>query len=88
MPVSAAEGSHLQDFTSHWASWLAVALFVVAYSFVIAEEALHLRKSKPVMFAVLAMQPAMDQGQWLLVTLTAGVGGSPCYRLDRPPGWR
>ncbi|MGB5537180.1 MAG: sodium:proton antiporter NhaD, partial [Thiogranum sp.] len=30
----------------------------------------------PVMFAVLAMQPAMDQGQWLLVTLTAGVGGS------------
>lgn len=30
----------------------------------------------PVMFAVLAMEPAMDQGQWLLVTLTAGVGGS------------
>jgi len=30
----------------------------------------------PVMFAVLAMQPDMDQGQWLLVTLTAGVGGS------------
>jgi CheY-like chemotaxis protein len=30
----------------------------------------------PVMFAVLAMQPAMDHGQWLLVTLTAGVGGS------------
>jgi Na+/H+ antiporter NhaD/arsenite permease-like protein len=30
----------------------------------------------PVMFAVLAMQPDMDLGQWLLVTLTAGVGGS------------
>ena len=30
----------------------------------------------PVMFAVLSMQPTMDQGQWLLVTLTAGVGGS------------
>lgn len=30
----------------------------------------------PVMFAVLSMMPAMDQGQWLLVTLTAGVGGS------------
>jgi Na+/H+ antiporter NhaD/arsenite permease-like protein len=28
------------------------------------------------MFAVLAMEPAMDMGQWLLVTLTAGVGGS------------
>ncbi|NOR19253.1 MAG: sodium:proton antiporter [Xanthomonadales bacterium] len=30
----------------------------------------------PVMFAVLAMNPDMNQGQWLLVTLTAGVGGS------------
>lgn len=30
----------------------------------------------PVMFAVLAMEPDMSHGQWLLVTLTAGVGGS------------
>ena len=30
----------------------------------------------PVMFAVLTMQPDMNTGQWLLVTLTAGVGGS------------
>jgi NhaD family Na+/H+ antiporter len=30
----------------------------------------------PVMFAVLTMQPDMTVGQWLLVTLTAGVGGS------------
>ena len=30
----------------------------------------------PVMFAVLAMMPDMPVGQWLLVTLTAGVGGS------------
>ena len=30
----------------------------------------------PVMFAVLTMSPDMSQGQWLLVTLTAGVGGS------------
>jgi NhaD family Na+/H+ antiporter len=30
----------------------------------------------PVMFAVLTMMPDMSQGQWLLVTLTAGVGGS------------
>jgi len=30
----------------------------------------------PVMFAVLSMQPAMDELQWLLVTFTAGVGGS------------
>ncbi|WP_029408681.1 sodium:proton antiporter NhaD [Thiomicrorhabdus sp. Milos-T2] len=30
----------------------------------------------PVMFAVLTMNPDMSDGQWLLVTLTAGVGGS------------
>ena len=30
----------------------------------------------PVMFAVLTMSPDMSTGQWLLVTLTAGVGGS------------
>jgi Na+/H+ antiporter NhaD/arsenite permease-like protein len=30
----------------------------------------------PVMFAVLEMNPEMSHGQWLLVTLTAGVGGS------------
>lgn len=30
----------------------------------------------PVMFAVLTMQPDMSHFQWLLVTLTAGVGGS------------
>jgi Na+/H+ antiporter NhaD/arsenite permease-like protein len=28
------------------------------------------------MFAVLSMHPEMAHGQWLLVTLTAGVGGS------------
>jgi Na+/H+ antiporter NhaD/arsenite permease-like protein len=30
----------------------------------------------PIMFAVLTMDPVMSHGQWLLVTLTAGVGGS------------
>jgi len=30
----------------------------------------------PVMFAILSMSPEMDHYQWLLVTLTAGVGGS------------
>ncbi len=30
----------------------------------------------PVMFAVLTMHPDMSHGQWLLVTMTAGVGGS------------
>lgn len=30
----------------------------------------------PIMFAVLSIEPTMSHGQWLLVTLTAGVGGS------------
>ncbi len=30
----------------------------------------------PLTFAVLTMNPQMDHGQWLLITLTAGVGGS------------
>jgi Na+/H+ antiporter NhaD/arsenite permease-like protein len=30
----------------------------------------------PVMFAVLTMNPQMGLEQWLLITLTAGVGGS------------
>lgn len=30
----------------------------------------------PVMFAILSMNPDMDTYQWLLVTMTAGVGGS------------
>lgn len=30
----------------------------------------------PLTFAVLTMDPSMDTGQWLLVTLTVGVGGS------------
>ncbi len=30
----------------------------------------------PIMYAVLRMNPAMDHGQWLLITLACGVGGS------------
>ncbi|HHJ13074.1 MAG TPA: sodium:proton antiporter [Gammaproteobacteria bacterium] len=48
----AAGGSpQVQDFTTHWGGWLAVAIFVLAYALVIGEEALHLRKSKPTMVA-------------------------------------
>ncbi len=40
----------------------------------------------PVMFAVLSMNPDMPAGQWLLVTLTAGVGGS-LLSIGWPPAW-
>ncbi len=39
------------DLTTHWVGYTAIALFVAAYSLVIAEEFTHLRKSKPVILA-------------------------------------
>ena len=39
------------DLTQHWAGYLCLLIFVVAYGAVILEERLHLRKSKPVMVA-------------------------------------
>ncbi len=41
----------IMDLTSHWAGLTALVIFVVAYSLVIGEEVLHLRKSKPVIVA-------------------------------------
>jgi hypothetical protein len=49
------------DLTGHWAGRAALAIFAVAYAVVIAEETLHLRKSKPVMVAAGAI--------WALVAL-------------------
>jgi Na+/H+ antiporter NhaD/arsenite permease-like protein len=39
------------DLTGHWVGFAALAMFAVAYVLVIAEEAIHLRKSKPVVVA-------------------------------------
>jgi len=49
--LSFASGDNLQNFTGHWVGIICVIIFVFAYSLVIAEEAIHLRKSKPVMVA-------------------------------------
>ncbi len=47
----AADSGEIMDFTRHWAGFIALAIFFLAYSLVIAEEYLHLRKSKPVIVA-------------------------------------
>ena len=39
------------DFTTHWLGLTALVIFAVAYALVIAEEAIHLRKSNPVVVA-------------------------------------
>lgn len=44
-------GMHELDLTTHWAGYLSVLAFVLAYVLVIFEEATHMRKSKPVMLA-------------------------------------
>ena len=50
-PVWASEIPPHADLTVHWAGFVAVGLFVLAYALVIAEEHTHLRKSQPVMLA-------------------------------------
>ncbi|HKS88938.1 MAG TPA: sodium:proton antiporter NhaD, partial [Stellaceae bacterium] len=39
------------DLTGHWVGFAALAIFALAYALVIAEEAIHLRKSKPMVVA-------------------------------------
>lgn len=39
------------DLTQHWVGYTAIAIFVIAYLLVMAEEFTHLRKSKPVILA-------------------------------------
>lgn len=39
------------DLTAHWVGYTTIAIFVGAYLLVMAEEFIHLRKSKPVMLA-------------------------------------
>jgi len=46
--ANASEYSARVDLTSHWVGITALGLFFVAYLFVMAEEFIHLRKSKPV----------------------------------------
>ncbi|RTQ99891.1 sodium:proton antiporter NhaD [Halomonas nitroreducens] len=53
-------------YTGWDATWANVALGVIS----------AVVDNIPVMFAVLTMEPDMSHGHWLLITLTAGVGGS------------
>ena len=57
------------DLTSHWIGYTAIAIFVLAYSLVILEEQLHLRKSKPVLFAAGLI--------WILIAAYYNTQGMP-----------
>ena len=59
--------SHALDLSSHWVGYLCIGLFAVAYIFVVLEEVLELRKSKPMMLAAALIWVAIalvykDQG--------------------------
>ncbi len=61
--------SNLLDLTQHWVGYIALFLFVAAYVLVIFEEKLHLRKSKPVLFAAGVI--------WVLIAAYYGQKGLP-----------
>jgi Na+/H+ antiporter NhaD/arsenite permease-like protein len=60
---------HALDLTTHWIGFAALATFLAAYGAVMAEEALQLRKSQPVLLAAGAV--------WLLVGLAHAQAGTP-----------
>lgn len=77
-PVMAASGGEpvLQDFTASTIGFIAIGVFVLAYAFVISEEFLHLRKSKPVLVAAGVI--------WILVAIAYAATGdthTPTYQL-------
>ncbi len=65
--ISFASGEvKMLDLTAHWVGYASIAIFVLAYVLVIAEEEIHMRKSKPVMVAagiIWAMIAAIYAGQ-------------------------
>jgi NhaD family Na+/H+ antiporter len=69
--IAYASGSIEQtlDLTNHWVGYAAIAIFVLAYSLVILEEQLHLRKSKPVLLAAGLI--------WILIAAVYSAQGMP-----------
>jgi len=49
--ASVGGSTELMDLTNHWVGFASLAVFIVAYALVMAEEYIHLRKSKPVIIA-------------------------------------
>ena len=51
IPTTALASTAQAQLVSHWAGYAAIAIFLLAYVFVVLEEFTHLRKSQPVMLA-------------------------------------
>lgn len=63
----AATPTNAPDLTAHWAGYATIAIFALAYLFVVAEEFTGLRKSQPVMLAAGAI--------WAVLAVAATAGG-------------
>ena len=57
------------NLTSHWVGYTALAIFSIAYLFVIFEEQIHLRKSKPVLLAAGLI--------WIVIAIAYSTHGLP-----------
>ena len=67
MVFAATTAVDAPDLTAHWAGYGAIAIFALAYLFVVAEEFTGLRKSQPVMLAAGAI--------WALLAVAAAASG-------------
>ena len=65
--LAASTASADLDLTGTWVGFTAIIIFVVAYALVIGEEAIHLKKSKPVMVAAGLI--------WILVAMAFAAAG-------------
>ena len=63
------EPSALPDLTGHWVGFAALAIFALAYVLVIGEEAIRLRKSKPMVVAAGLL--------WTMLALVYAAAGRP-----------
>ncbi len=70
LAFAATEGAaEMLDLTGHWAGILSLLIFITAYSLVVGEEVIHLRKSKPVIVAAGLI--------WVLVAIASIQAGDP-----------
>lgn len=67
--LASTEDTHPLVLTSSWIGFVCLAIFVVAYTLVILEEKIHLRKSKPVLAAAGLI--------WVLIGLYYRSAGNP-----------
>ncbi len=66
---ASAEGGDKLELTHNWVGFLAIGIFAFSYIFVILEEKIHLRKSKPVLLAAGLI--------WILIALVYNSHGMP-----------